>query len=251
MTPHTLPGPLDALTRGRAADEFRLRAPAEIRALLERLVDARALLHLLAPDGAAYTTTLRALDVRRDLASFTCDADDPQLQRLLGADEVTVVGYLDAIKLQFELRGAMLVNGSGGATLAAPLPSELLRLRRRASLRVRPAAQQPATARLRHPAADDVALALRVLDVSAGGVALLLPDDVPAIAPGARLREVIVDLDAATCVQADLEVQHVTAIHPESGGARLGCSWRGLTGSAARALRAFIDRTQQRQRPKG
>lgn len=232
------------------ADERRVRAPAEVRALLARLADSAAPLHLCAPEGAAYTTTLRAIDAVRDLASFACDADHPQLQRLLGADEIAVVGYLDDARLQFELHGAMLVVGREAGTLAAPLPRELLRvprLQRRASVRV--PAPVPATARLLHPARPDLALVLRVLDVSAGGVALLLPDELPTIAPGARLRDVIVELDGATCVQADLSVQHLTAIQPESGGARLGCAWRGLGGGAARALEAFIDRAQTRPRP--
>jgi c-di-GMP-binding flagellar brake protein YcgR len=41
-------------------------------------------------------------------------------------------------------------------------------------------------------------LALRVLDVSIGGCALLLPADVPALEPGVTLQGVEIELDADT-----------------------------------------------------
>ena len=95
MTSVTLPMPIDGpgVASGRF-DQFRLHSAIEIRALLARLVEGNVLLHLSAPDGAVYTTTLWALDAQRGVASFAVDAASPQLQRVLAADEITVVGYI-------------------------------------------------------------------------------------------------------------------------------------------------------------
>jgi flagellar brake protein len=249
MTSVTLPMPIDGpgVASGRF-DQFRLHSAIEIRALLARLVEGNALLHLSAPDGAVYTTTLWALDAQRGVASFAVDAASPQLQRVLAADEITVVGYIDNVKLQFDLHDAMLVTGARASALNAPIPRELFRFQRRASFRIKPLARSAASASFMHPAAADLALSLRVLDVSIGGIALFLPDELPPIAPGSRLRGVHVELDADTRIEAGLVLNHVTAINPDSHGARLGCAWRGLGGDAERTLQLFIDQTQKRKR---
>ena len=62
----------------------------------------------------------------------------------------------------------------------------MFRFQRRNTFRVRTIERTSPTAPFRHPAIPDMALALRVLDVSIGGCALLLPANVPALQPGAR-----------------------------------------------------------------
>ena len=65
-------------------------------------------------------------------------------------------------------------------------------------------------------------LALRVIDVSIGGVALFLPDDVPAIEPGVKIAQALIELDDDTRLPVGLLVHHVTLLHHESRGVRLG-----------------------------
>ena len=91
-------------------------------------------------------------------------------------------------------------------------------------------------------------LALRVLDVSIGGCALFLPDDVPPLEPGMVMNQVQMDLDADTRFHANLRLQHVTALNPESKGVRLGCEFVNAGSDAERALQRYIDQTQKRRR---
>jgi len=94
----------------------------------------------------------------------------------------------------------------------------------------------------------EMALALRVLDVSAGGCAVLLPQDVPPLQPGTRIASAAIVLDGDTRFETSLVLQHVTALHPDQGGVRIGCAWLDLGPSAARALQLYIDQTQKRRR---
>jgi c-di-GMP-binding flagellar brake protein YcgR len=91
-------------------------------------------------------------------------------------------------------------------------------------------------------------LALRVLDVSIGGCALFLPDDVPPLPPGVVLNGVQMDLDVDTRIHVALRLQHVTSINPESRGVRLGCEMVNPGSDVTRALQRYIDQTQKRQR---
>ena len=244
----TLPMSLDALGGPSALDEFRITAPREMLAMLKRLQDANQFVNLNSSRGAVVTTTIWTLDAARGTIGFNVDADDPRTQALLEDDEAVVVCYLDSVKLQFDLQNLVLVRGNRSSTLSSPLPRQMFRFQRRNAFRVRPLMNSSPTARLRHPAIPDMVLELRVLDVSVGGCALLLPDDVPTLAPGMRLNQVQIDLDADTRFNANLMLHHITSINPESRGVRLGCEFVDSGAEMERSMQRFIDQTQKRRR---
>jgi c-di-GMP-binding flagellar brake protein YcgR len=142
----------------------------------------------------------------------------------------------------------VLVRGARASALQCELPHEMFRFQRRGSYRVRTPPRSAPTALLRHPAIADMMLALRVLDVSAGGCALFLPNDVPPLQPGSRLRGVQMELDPGTRFEAALQLCHVTSLNPESDGVRLGCELHEMNGEAQRALQRYIDQAQKRRR---
>ena len=102
-------------------------------------------------------------------------------------------------------------------------PREMFRFQRRNAYRVRPLLRSAPIACLRHPMIPDMQLNLRVLDVSIGGCALFLPEDVPMIEPGVLLNGVELELDADTRITTPLRLQHVTSLQHDAGGVRLGC----------------------------
>ena len=62
------------------------------------------------------------------------------------------------------------------------------------------------------------------------------------------MNQVLVDLDADTRFHANLRLQHVTAITPDSKGVRLGCEFVNASSDALRNLQRYIDQTQKRRR---
>ena len=206
------------------------------------------LVHLSAPGGAAYTTTLWTVDGQQRRLSLSADAAQPAVRALIDGGEATAVAYLASIKLQFDLRHLVLVHGATSSALQAELPTVLYRFQRRDSFRVRTPASAAPTARLRHPALPEMQLALRVLDVSVGGCSLALPADAPPMAAGITLAEVQIELDADTRFEAALSVQHVSGgMGSLAAGQRLGCAFGKLDGNAQRNLQRYIDQTQKRQ----
>lgn len=227
---------------------FRIEQTREIAALFKQLVDSAVPIALSGPSAIGFTTVLWAVDSVQHRLSFSADADSPQLQRLLEGGEATGVAYLDAVKLQFDLQHLMLVRGARHCALQADMPREMYRFQRRDSFRVRTQDRGSPTAQFRHPSMPDMTLALRVLDVSIGGCALLLPDDVPPLAAGVEIRGVHVELDADARFDADLMLHHVTTMQAPSRAARLGCEFMHVEPKTERVLQRYIDQTQKRRR---
>jgi len=167
---------------------------------------------------------------------------------IVECDEAVVVGYLDSVKLQFDVSNLMLVRGLNSVAIKGNFPREMFRFQRRNGFRVRPMMRSSPMATLRHPMIPDMQLNLRVLDVSIGGCALFLPNDVPALDAGVLMNGVIIDLDADTRIKTGLRLQHVTSLNPESGGVRLGCEMVTPGSDSLRALQRYIDQTQKRRR---
>ena len=228
--------------------EFRIDRPSEITAHLKSLLGGSTPVQLSTPEGTHLSTALWTVDGAQRRLSFGVDPDQPAVQRLVEADEVTAVAYLDAVKLQFDLESLLLVHGNRACALQATMPRHMYRFQRREGYRVRTLERSSPAATLRHPSMPDMTLKLRVLDVSIGGCSLFLPHDVPTLAPGVRLHRVQIDLDEDTRFLANLLLHHVSSIHSDARGVRLGCQILDLEPASARALQRYIDQTQKRRR---
>ncbi|MDO9316135.1 MAG: flagellar brake protein [Burkholderiaceae bacterium] len=249
MPMDTMPMPLDAVAAAHGGlDDFRITAPIELATMLKRLLDAGVVINLNAPNGTAVAATLWTVDAARGAITFSADAHAPQLQALIECNEAVAVAYLDSIKVQFDVQGLMLVHNGRSSAISCGYPREMFRFQRRNGYRVRPLLRNAPTAHLRHPMIPDMQLNLRVLDVSIGGCALFLPEDVPMIEPGVLLNGVELDLDVDTNITAPLRLQHVTSLHLDARGVRLGCELVNASNDNLRVLQRYIDQTQKRRR---
>jgi flagellar brake protein len=251
MSSETRPASLDALGPPGALDAFRVDDAAEVRSLLKSLMDRGVTINLNGSDGSSYATTLWAIDSAHSKLAFTAELMAPAVHSLVEADEAVAVGYLDQIKLQFEVSDRMLVHGRQHCVLQSALPRELFRFQRRNAFRVRTLERSAPTARLRHPAIPEMVLELRVLDVSVGGCALFMPSDIPMVEPGTQINDCTIELDAGTLLRGSIAVHHVTSIQPDSRGVRLGCELLNLDPGDVRLLQRYIDVTQKRRRMMG
>ncbi len=242
----TSPAPLDGMSQDDGLDEFRVSAPREIQTLLKQLLDGSVLLNLNASDGSVFTSAIWTIDSSRGTIGFNADPADPAMQALLECEEVVVVGYLDSVKLQFDVHDLVLVHGNRASVLSCRAPREIYRFQRRNAFRVRPLMRSAPVARIRHPDMPDMEFALRVIDISIGGCGLFLPVDVPTMNTGVLLSDVRIELDGDTKLEVSMRLQHVTAINAEAKGVRLGFEFKRVGGDSLRALQRFIDLTQKR-----
>ena len=89
---------------------------------------------------------------------------------------------------------------------------------------------------------------IRVVNVSAGGVALQWPANV---VPAPRALEELsgtLELEREVSFTTLLRVQHMEPGEPAGTPHHVGCAFVSLAPSAARALQIFIDQAQKRER---
>lgn len=242
----TRPAPLEGMNDDDALDEFRVSSPRDIQLILKQLLDGSILLNLHGDGGIAITTALWTVDSARGTIGFNADPKDPAVASLLQSAEVAVVGYLESVKVQFDVQHLMLVTGQKASVLSCAMPRELFRFQRRNAFRVRPLTRAAPMARFAHPDMREIDLALRVVDISIGGCGLFLPDDLPTMNRGTVVPEVRIELDADTRFEVTLRLQHSTLVHDGARGARLGFEFQRPGGEVTRVLQRYIDLTQKR-----
>ena len=244
----TRPAPIDDADGHDPFADFRCDHPREVLALLRSLRDGATPVSLSGPSGANLGATVWTVDSDRQRLAFDVESRDSQLPGLVETNEATAVAYLDSVKLQFDLHDLVLVRSPRATALQARLPRCIYRFQRRSGYRVRTLDRSTPTAYLRHPSLPDMELALRVLDLSIGGCALLLPDDVPTLPLGITLRGVRLALDAATPLNVTLRLQHASSVLSGAAGLRLGCELLQTDAATERSLQRYIDQTQKRRR---
>ena len=234
-------------SRAETLDDYRMTAKAEMQAIFQQLIDTNTIVTLSGPGGDSYTTMMWQADPHRGVISLSADSGDPRLGVLLNTHEVVAVAYLDKIKVQFDIEGAVQVRGAAQTALNIRYPSFIYRFQRRSYFRVRPLVSHAPVAHFTHPGQPDVSMALSIADVSLGGVALTLPADLPAVPAGVVLNHCTLELDDDTQLDVILMVHHVTVLGPEGRHVRLGCEIVDLDGNDERALQHYINQTQKRR----
>ena len=244
----TRPAPLDDADPGDPFAQFGCHHPREVLSLLRELRDGVTPVALSSPDGANLGASVWTVDGDRQRLAFDVEAGDPQLPALVEANEVSAVAYLESVKVQFDLQDLVLVRSERATALQSRLPRCIYRFQRRLAYRVRPLDRSAPIARFRHPALPDMMLSLRILDLSIGGCALLLPADVPPLPLDVTLHGVVLEIDADTGVVVTLRLQHASSILSRVPGLRLGCELVKADAGIERSLQRYIDHTQKRRR---
>lgn len=227
--------------------DYQVNDEFEVADLLIQIVRKRLPLTLATPDGSNYTTQLVAVDSAAKRITLAATSRDLRLRDLVDADEAVAVAYLDRVRVQFDLSGMVMVHGSKDSFMQAQWPQEIYRFQRRDSYRVAPLEYHNPMMRTEFPIG--LPLVLRILDVSTGGLALMLPQGALVIQPGTQFDRASVDLDVFTRIEGALRVVHVSVMGNEDAApSRLGCEWVVLPDESQRALQRYVDQTQKRQR---
>lgn len=190
----------------------------------------------------------RLLAVRPEYEELIFDATSVRdLDALDGTESIEAGAKIDAIRIFFRTGFAEAAIFRGQRVFRACVPEAIARVQRRGSVRYQVPALNPPVVSLRLPSKNDRELRLRLMDISLGGVALVLEDRALAFEPGTTLRNCRLDLPGCGVVETDLSIQYVDLMDRKSGWRRMGCRFSDLPMFALTHVRSYVT-TLERER---
>jgi len=225
-----------------AHESYLLHDRKEIAAQLKALERARAMATVYFEGGEpCLTSTFLSHDADRDEVTLDGGGERAAELAVLAKRELAVVAFLDGLKLQFHAPGGSVQAADGGPVLKLPFPRTMLRLQRRQHFRVRtPILRSPVC----HvpPDTGRAACALRVADLSVGGLALALRPGEPRLGAGDFAGGCVLELPGAPAIPVSLDVRHANDFMNAAGKPlrTCGCRFVGLPGPAQTQIQRYI-----------
>lgn len=222
-------------------ERFAVRSEAEIVGLLVALQEHGAPLSAFVDSGSPFgvVTLLQIDEAARELV-FVCAADEAVFALLPAAPLVTFVGFVDSIKVQFAAAGVRPAAAGVASTFVVSIPAKLIRLQRRIAARVRPETGRSAVCRIPLPGSAGEREALRVLDIGAGGIAVLAyPERFEPIV-GEEIDDCRLDLPGVGGATVSLGVRHSGPLPGDEQVRCCGCEFLRMTPAVQAMLARYL-----------
>ncbi len=229
------------LLRGKTDIVFNLRSLMQKRAMLSAFIDASA---------DSFLTAILAISPDERYLILDAASDDTINRRVEGAEQLICVTQLDKIKIQFAARDLIRIDHEGHDAFRIPMPDLLLRLQRREYYRL--TAANPHNLSCLIPINNGgeqrvISVEAAVLDISGGGLAVLMPPGEPPFEPDMEFSDCRLMLPETGPVTTALRVRNIFRITNRDGSVmiRAGCEFIDLPTSMASTIQRYILKTER------
>lgn len=216
------------------------------------LAEKRCLLSVFLPGGTSFVSAV--LSVADDGTWLILDRSPDELvnDRASRAEVLTCVTRLDGIRIQFDLAGVDRFPYDGFEALQATMPQVLLRLQRRECYRLSVPISNPVTCRItvNTPTGEQKTTSLRVLDISAGGLALVVEPDTLELHAGATFENCQLVLPEVEPTAIKLKLRNQYKLETRSGTTqiRAGCEFIDPPTKVATSVQRYIFKVERDRR---
>lgn len=230
-------------------DRFLLTNPRQIRQLLQSLINQRSQIsaHLGGRDQS-FSTALLELDEDSLLLDLSvneaCNRSAEQAEYLL------CFAQLDKVRLRFRIADLERVGNDGVSGFRAPLPDSLYYLQRREHFRLEtPITESPMCVLRLDDASPPTELVLRVIDISAGGVAVALVPGQPIPENRQSYPGCVLQLPDADAIRLTLQVcnMYPHKLANGQGTLRVGLRFADLPRGADASIQRYIFRIERQR----
>ncbi|MDR2365186.1 MAG: flagellar brake protein [Zoogloeaceae bacterium] len=233
--------------------QYLLYSATEVSAVLRSAMQKGCMVTVYFDMGRMFFLT-SLLEVTPKSVTLDYGSDENINRQALQARRLICTMNVDRVKVQFGLAGVRLVQFEGRPAFVGALPEQLLRLQRREYFRVSTPIVKPLRCEMPLPAdaaGGQTTLQLPLLDISAGGLALmsgmeqtrlftydqifdgcllLLPDEMP--------------------IHLGLRVRNLFEVTNRAGNrhARVGCEYLELAGMPLNQIQRYITRLERERK---
>ncbi len=237
---------------GRDADieeKFMVRNPRLIRQLLQSLIEQRSLINAHI-GGRDQSFPSAVLELEPDSDGLLLDGS-PQAainRAVEQASHLLCLAQLERVQVRFRLEHLEPVGNGNRTAFRAAFPEELCHLQRRELYRLETPINGSPTCRLT-PREEDEAIELRVVDISGGGLALLLPPGMPPLTVQQRYRDCQLRFPDGPAIQVDLIACNMRIQVMPNGVEmqRVGLRFESLPRGSDTAIQRYIFRIERQR----
>lgn len=200
-------------------------------------------------DRAPGSMVSMILDVspKADALVFDTDADESRNTAITQAATLVWRTVLDGVRVEFTTPSPRWTEHAGVPAFTAPLPDVLLRLQRRNAFRAPAPIVQPLSVLVDARGNGRNEARLRVLDISALGMCLLVDGTVLPVVSGMRITRARFELPGYGEIRCALEVRYILsggAKHPEHYR-RCGVQFQSLASADEVLISRYINELQR------
>ena len=221
---------------------FFLYSKAEILSVLQSALQKSTLIGAHFNHGQDYfLTALIGLPSNNTEIILDLGGDEDMNDKALKADKLIFTTFIDKVKIQFGLTRLERTLFEGRPAFVGALPEKLLRLQRREYYRLSTPIAKPIY--LRTAIAPGQSVDIPLLDISGGGVGLMLPLELGShIEKGQILENCRIALPGEGVVASSLGVRNLFSVTTRSGAnyVRLGGEFIKLEAAGLRIIQRYI-----------
>jgi c-di-GMP-binding flagellar brake protein YcgR len=235
-----------------AFPDFMIRDRREILHLCKTMLEKRTLMSAYIDPNTSFVTALLGISNDEQTLILDTSPDASITERAINATELVCVTRLDGVRLQFTLTRPARVVDQGLAALHVPLPTSVLRLQRREFYRqtVPMANAVSCVIVLTNADGEQRSIPIRVLDISNGGIAVLVPPEGIEFAPGQEFEHCVVSIPDQAPVTVKLRVRNLFHVSSRAGhlALRAGCEFYDMPKKFMTQVQRYIFQIERDRR---
>ncbi|WP_301102927.1 flagellar brake protein [Propionivibrio sp.] len=242
------------LERPNDYSKFLLYSKSEILAVLRALIQKGSMVTVHFDRGNSFLLT-SIIALSTDNREFFLDmgSDDEMNRRALLTNKLIFTTIIDKVKVQFSLNKVSQTQHDGRLAFLASVPETLLRLQRREYFRLPTPVVNPLKLNTIVKCPDDstLRLDLSLMDISGGGVGLIVPPDQAGLFQrGDILDECKIMLPDEGLLIVSLCVRNQFDVTTRSGSRffRVGCEFLNLSASRLTLVQRYITRIERERK---
>ncbi|HJV26680.1 MAG TPA: flagellar brake protein [Aromatoleum sp.] len=221
----------------------------EILQLLNALVSRREPVTTYIDAGPWFVTKVLAISSDGNALVLDAPADEAKSALAANAAQLVCTTRLEKVNIQFTVEAAAPDTYDHRPALRAALPESILRLQRREFFRLPTPQSEPVTCSISHSLPDGrkKTVKLRILDISGGGLAIVVPPDELPFLPGMEFNRCHLELPDNEALEVGLKVRNLYTVEKPGSGTvtRAGCEFFGLSRQMMARIQRYMFRLER------
>ncbi|MBL8446167.1 MAG: flagellar brake protein [Zoogloeaceae bacterium] len=225
--------------------KYEIHSTLEIRQLLRGLIAKRAMMTAYIGDSdRSFLTAILGLSPNESSLALDLSNDEEMNRSAEAAANLVCITQLDNIKIQFMVSAPRRMLFEGRQGLISPIPQMVIRLQRREYFRLAAPAAHALNCVIPSvdPAGQTTSYTARILDISGGGIAIVVPPKGVAFEPDQMFPDCRLTLPEFGAVSVNLKVRNLFRLTNRQGIAmlRAGCEFVETPDSVAALISRYI-----------